>query len=60
MIVVENDIARSDAQGKELRVIGTGVRGAAFLLANGLTVDLLEEVDPLPDVNDNENQAQPD
>ena len=48
MIVVENDIARSDAQGKELRVIGTGVRGAAFLLANGLTVDMLEEVDPLP------------
>ena len=54
MIVVENDIARSDAQGKELRVIGTGVRGAAFLLANGLTVDLLEEVDALPSIDEEE------
>ena len=29
-------------------------RGAAFLLANGLTVDLLEEVDALPSIDEEE------
>ena len=60
MIRVENNIAFSDIEGKELRVIGTGMRGKRFVLINGLTVDMLEEVDPLPDVNDKENQATPD
>ena len=48
MIRVENNIAFSDIEGKELRVIGTGMRGKRFVLINGLTVDVLEEVDPLP------------
>ena len=54
MIRVENNIAFSDIEGKELRVIGTGMRGKRFVLINGLTVDMLEEVDPLPPIDEEE------